>query len=170
LVYAVETAGGWRGLFAQGEYFRYQISRTGLATANFDGGYGALSWVLTGEHRTYNRLTGAYTGILPNRPFSRSAGGYGAWELVARVSYADLTDHFVAGSSLTAQPNAVNGGKQTDYTVGVNWYPNSLLRFMFNYVHTDLRKANDTVAVGAPLGVPVGTRADGIALRLQAAF
>jgi phosphate-selective porin OprO/OprP len=170
-VYGVESAGGWHGLFAQSEYFHYQVSRRGLSTDDFDGGYGAVGWTITGENRAYNRLTGSYGSILPRHPFSsRPGGGWGAWEVLARVSYTDLTDNFISGTALTAQPDAVNGGRQVSYTAGLNWYPNTLLRFVFNYVHTEVHKLNDTAVPGAPLGVAVGTRTDGIALRAQVSY
>ena len=113
LVYNGEFAAGYDNFFFQGEYDHYSVNRQGLATANFWGTYGMVSWVLTGEHRNYNRATGAYGSITPRENFSISKGGIGAWELAARVSYTDLVDHYAYGTALAAQPNAVNGGIQT---------------------------------------------------------
>ncbi|TAL03506.1 MAG: porin [Rhodospirillaceae bacterium] len=170
-VYNVEAAVDWKSLFFQGEYFHYDIDRHGLTTAGFDGGYVQASWVLTGEQHGYDKTTGAYTGVIPAKPFSLSNGDIGAWELAARVSYVNLTDNFTPGLALVGQPNAVNGGKQTSYTLGANWYVNSLMRFTFNYIHTDYSKANGTAVagapLGAPLGVPVGAKADALAIRAQ---
>jgi phosphate-selective porin OprO and OprP len=166
-VYNAEAAATWQNLMVQGEYFHYTLERRGLADNKFDGGYVQASWVLTGEQHNYDKTVAAYTGINPARPFSLSVGGIGAWELAARVSYVNLTDAFVAGRSLASQPDAVNGGQQTSYTFGLNWYPNSLLRFFLDYIHTDLKKANGTAVAGAPLGAPVGARADAIAFRTQ---
>lgn len=157
-------------MFAQGEFFHYTIDRRGLAAAQFDGGYAQLSWVLTGEHRAYDRAAGAYTGIVPAHPFSLSKGDAGAWEIAARVSVIGLSDHFTVGTPIANQPNAVNGGRQVGYTFGLNWYPNSLMRVMVNYVHTTLEKANGVAVTGAALGVPVGASADAVAARLQFAY
>jgi phosphate-selective porin OprO/OprP len=170
MVYAVEAAGTWRGLYAQGEYFIHHISRRGLQAAEFQSGYAQVSYTLTGETRGYNNAVGAYRGIVPSKPFSLKGGGWGAWEVAARFSYADLTDNFVAGTALAAQPSAVNGGKQRGYTLGLNWYPNSLMRVMVNYIHTDFTKANGTAVTGAALGAPVGAKADALAARLQFSY
>jgi phosphate-selective porin OprO/OprP len=166
----VETAAQYQNFLIQGEYFNYNISRRGLADANFNGGYVQASWVLTGERHNYDKTSAAYGGITPTKSFSTNGSGYGAFEIAARVSYIDLTDNFVAGRSLASQPAAVNGGKQTSYTFGLNWYANSLLRFTANYIHTDFKKANGTAVTGAALGVPVGAKIDSLGVRAQFAY
>jgi phosphate-selective porin OprO and OprP len=169
-VYNLETAAGFRSLFFQGEYFHYDIDRRGLATASFDGGYGEASWTMTGEARNYNPATGSYGGIIPDHPFSISRGGWGAWEVAARISSVSLVDNFIAGKSLAAQPNAIDGGRQTNFTLGLNWYVNSNMRYMLDWVHGGFDKASPTALPGAPLGSPVGTNFDAIAVRAQVAF
>jgi phosphate-selective porin OprO/OprP len=161
----VELAGNYGPFFAQGEYLHYSIDRQGLATAGFDGGYGEASYVLTGESRKYNKAAGAYGGIIPAHAFSPADGYWGAWEIAGRVSYVDLTSNFTPGVASSSQPNAVNGGKQTSFTAGLNWYPNSYMRFMLNYVHADFDKANSSSS--GILGQPVGATMDAIALRTQ---
>jgi phosphate-selective porin OprO/OprP len=163
-----ELAGNYGPFYAQGEYFHYSIDRGGLSTANFDGGYGEASYVLTGESHKYNRASGAYAGIIPAHAFSPSEGYYGAWEIAGRISYVDLTSNFTPGLASSSQPSAVNGGKQTNYTVGLNWYPNSYMRFMLNYIHSDFNKANSSSS--GILGQPVGATMDAIALRTQVAW
>ena len=165
-VYGFEAAGTHGSLFAQGEYFQYNVQRRGLGSNEFSGYYGMVSYTLTGEHRSYNRATGAYGAITPRHPFGVD-GGRGALELAARYSYTDLTDGFTAGIAQSAQPLAINGGKMKNFTVGANWYVNTYLRFMLNYVHSELDKANGTAVAGAALGVPVGYKMDGVALRTQ---
>jgi phosphate-selective porin OprO/OprP len=164
-VYNFETAAGYKNFFWQGEYFHYALDRRGLPQANFDGGYGQVGWTLTGESRKYIPETGAYSAIIPDHPFSLSEGGWGAWELGARISYIDLNDNFTAGLPLTSQPGAVSGGKQTSFTLGLNWYVNSNMRFMLNYVHADI----DRKSVTAPSN-PTGASVDAIALRSQVAW
>ncbi|MGH6957274.1 MAG: OprO/OprP family phosphate-selective porin [Caulobacteraceae bacterium] len=170
LVIDLESAATWNSLFWQGEYYRYRVDRRGLPSADFDGGYGEVSWTLTGEAHPYNRQAGAYYRIAPARPFSLEHGGWGAWELAARISYADLTSGFVAGEALSANPGAVDGGRQTAVTLGLNWYPDDFVRFLVDYNHVDVAKANGAAVKGAPLGAPVGASFDALSLRAQVAF
>jgi phosphate-selective porin OprO/OprP len=165
----VELAGNYGPLFWQGEYMHYSIDRDGLDTADFDGGYGEASYTLTGEAHKYNKATGAYNGIVPAHAFDPSQGYWGAWEVAGRVSYIDLTSNLNHHLALSAQPDAVNGGKQTVYTAGLNWYPNSYMRFMLNYIHADFDKAN-TSSSSVPFGSNIGATVDAIALRTQVAW
>ena len=166
----VELAGNYGPLFLQGEYLHYSVERDGLATADFDGGYGEVAYTLTGEARKYNKASGAYSGIVPAHAFSPSEGYWGAWEVAGRVSYVDLTSNFHAGQLIsgTSQPDAVNGGKQTIFTAGLNWYPNSYMRFMLNYIHADYDKINS--GSSGVLGQQVGATIDAVALRTQVAW
>jgi phosphate-selective porin OprO/OprP len=164
-VFNLETAAGYKNFFWQGEYFHYALDRRGLQQANVDGGYGQMGWTLTGESRNYRPETGSYLGIIPDRPFSLSEGGWGAWELGARISYIDLNDNFTAGLPLASQPSAVAGGKQTSFTLGLNWYVNTNIRFMLNYVHADIDRKSLTVPTNS-----TGATVDAIALRSQVAW
>jgi phosphate-selective porin OprO and OprP len=166
----LETAAVWKSLFWQGEYYHYEIDRRGLRDDSFDGAYGQVAWALTGETRRYNPQAGAYYRLYPDHPFSLKDGGVGAIELAARVSYIDLVDNYSPLTALSAQPAAVNGGRQSGYTFGLNWYPNDLLRFMLDYNHVDYSKLNGAAVAGAPLGVQVGTRFDALSLRSQIVF
>jgi phosphate-selective porin OprO/OprP len=165
-VFGFEAAGGFGSFFGQSEYFHYDVSRTGLGSNGFDGYYAFVSYTLTGEQRRYTPATGAYSAITPAHPFGVN-GGMGAWEVAVRYSNTDLTDNFVPGVAIAAQPKAVNGGKLMNVTLGVNWYVNTYLRLMFNYIHSDLDKANGTAATGARLGTAVGYKFDALAMRTQ---
>ena len=59
--------------------------------------------------------------LKPTKNFSLRNGGIGAWELVARVAQIDLNDRHV------------NGGEETAFTGGINWYVNSNIRFLADY-------------------------------------
>ena len=166
----LETAATFRSLFWQGELYRYEIDRRGLADADFGGAYGQVSWTISGEAHAYNPQAGSYFRISPRRPFSLTDGGLGAFEVAARVSYVDLDSNFRTGSALAVQPAAVNGGRQTGYTLGLNWYPNDLFRFLLDYDHVEYSKANGTAVKGAALGAPVGADLDALSLRAQVAF
>ena len=90
---------------------------------NFWGGYGQVSWFLTGENKKYKTSVGVFDRVKPKNRFSLKEGGWGAWELAARYSYLDLND------------KGIRGGIQSDTTLGVNWYLYSNLRLMLNWVH-----------------------------------
>lgn len=175
-VYGVELAAGWENLYAQGEYYHIGVDRSRLSSNGFDGGYFEASWTITGEHRKYIPAAGAYAGIIPNHPFSPWSNDYGlgAFELAARYSTINLNDHFHPGVAPPPGSNAVGGGNQTIYQVGLNWYPNANMRFMLDYLHGDINKQFSTAAgggiAGTPLGAPVGGTVDALVLRSQFAF
>lgn len=96
----------------QAERMHAVVAREG-GNAGFDGWYVAGSWVLTGEARGYRN--GRFRGGEPR-------GRHGAWELTARYSRIDLDD------------GAVSGGRQHDFTLGLNYYVNRNVRVMANYI------------------------------------
>jgi phosphate-selective porin OprO and OprP len=173
-VMGAELAGGYGPLYGQAEYFHYNVNRSGLSTASFDGGYIEGSYTITGEHRKYNPATGAYSGIVPDHPFSIShfaEGATGALELGARYSIIDLDSNYFPGAVLSPSTNAVSGGRQQVFTLGANWYVNSNIRFMLDYLHGIIGKHNGTAGVaGVPLGAGTGATFDAIALRTQVAW
>ena len=165
-VYSVEAAGAYGPLFFQGEYFWFNVERNaatglppiGAPSLKFDGGYAQASYVLTGETHTYNSAAAAYNGITPANPFSLSGGGWGAWEIAGRFSTIDLNDQL-------AQANGVAGGRQTIYTLALNWYVNRNVRFMFDYLHGDITKQVSPTNFG-----DAGAKLDAFAMRTQVAF
>ena len=160
--FGAEVAGGFQNLFVQGEGYNYRISRQGLPENTFWGGYLEGSWTITGEHRNYLPAAGAYSGIIPANPFSLSTGQWGAFELAGRMSYINLNDNFMAKAA-TPGANSVEGGRQTIYTLGLNWYLNPNIRFMFDYLHGVVKKEN---AAGAQAGASF----DALAMRTQVGF
>lgn len=106
----------------QGEYLRTTVSGRGYDDETLEGFYGYGSYFLTGESRAYKSKTGAWDRLKPNRNFDM-AGGWGAWELLAGYDYLNLNDR------------AINGGQAQTAKVGVNWYPNSHVRLMANFIH-----------------------------------
>lgn len=158
-VYSAEAAAGYGPLFFQGEYFWYNINRDfGLSSLKFDGGYVEASWTLTGEQRKYIPSTGAYGSIVPSNPFSLSSGGIGAWEIAGRYSVVDLNDQI-------GQATGTAGGRQTIYTVGLNWYVNRNIRFMVNYLHGTVDKQSSPV-----VATDTGAKFNALAMRTQIAF
>lgn len=152
---AGEAAAIWGPISLQSEYVHSFVKQEGARTdLGFDGGYAALSWFLTGESRAYEGRTGVFTRMAPKRNFTLK-GGTGAFELAARWSFIDLDskpDLLVL--------DGVRGGRETNYTIGVNWYANPYLRLMFNYIHADVENLTNT-------GLDEGGKADIFAMRLH---
>ncbi len=63
----------------------------------------------------------------------------------------------------------VNGGRQTNYTLGLNWFWNSNMLWKFNFIHTAFDKANPITAASA-LPIPLGLSLDTFAARFQFMF
>ena len=105
----------------QGELLKAAVRREpGLADFSAHGGYVFGSWVVTGESRSYS---GGNTGnIKPESP-------WGAVELLLRYSRLDLDD------------GAVRGGRQSDWTFGVNWTLDAHFKLQANVIRADSRRA-----------------------------
>jgi phosphate-selective porin OprO and OprP len=165
-VYSAEAAGNYGPLFFQGEYFWFNVERNaatglppiGAPNLNFQGGYAEASYTLTGETHKYNAASASYGGINPANPFSLKSGGWGAWEIAGRYSTIDLNDR--VGSAI-----GIAGGRQTVYSVALNWYINRNVRLMFDYLHGDIAKQINATNAG-----DAGSTFDAFAMRTQVAF
>lgn len=100
---------------------RTEVDRKRLSDPDFDGWYVQGSWILTGESRGYDFKNGTFKNPKPNSIVGQ--GGYGAWEIAARYSRLDLNDA------------DVDGGREENFTAGINWYPTPTFKFMANYVN-----------------------------------
>jgi phosphate-selective porin OprO/OprP len=95
---------------------------------NLNAWYGEVAYTLTGESRSYKN--GNFGYLKPARAFSLKNGGWGAWELAARYSEADLND------------GNFKGGGLSNVTVALNWYINNNFRLMANYTRMlDIRNS-----------------------------
>lgn len=103
---------------------------------NLDAWYGEVAYTLTGESRGYKN--GNFGYLKPAKPFSLKNGGWGAWELAARYSEADLND------------GEFKGGGLSNVTVALNWYINNNFRLMANYTRMlDIRNSPLSTLDGA---------------------
>ena len=118
----VEAAVVQGPLSVQGEYFQAAVDALAGDDPDFDSFYVLGSWFLTGEHRPYDG--GAFGRVKPANPWRD--GGLGAWEIALRYSTLDLTD------------GGIEGGEVDDVTFGLNWYPFANVRWMANYVLSDV--------------------------------
>ena len=107
----------------QSEYMTTDISRTANPDFTGDSWYVYGVWNITGETWTYK--SGVLATGLPTEPAS------GMWQLGLRYDHADLNDgSFTAPSTVTG----VLGGKESNWTAGVNWYWRSNFKLALNYV------------------------------------
>ena len=108
----------------QGEYINAKLTRKAKPNdLTFDGYYVYGSWFVTGESRRYEIEDGTFGRVRPMQ--NVTDGGIGAWELALRFSHLNLNDH------------EIRGGKEDNITLGLNWYLNPNIRFMFNYVRVE---------------------------------
>ena len=127
------------GLFGE-----YVISSQELAQSG--GGLGAgereevqnlgwqvsASYFLTGEANSFKAVT-------PKRPVTLgSGGGWGAWELTARVEGLDVDNE---AFPIFADP-ATSATAAFSWGVGVNWHLNRNVKLQFNYERTDFKGAS----------------------------
>lgn len=164
----LEAGASWKNLYASGEWFRVDVNRRAVGAIaspfdpRFDGWYLQGAWTITGERHPWSSANGGFNGVRPARPFSRNGGGLGAFEVAARYSVLDLNDR--AGAAGSAPPlGGVRGGEQKITTLGLNWYPNSVVRFLLDYQWVEVDRLS---ATGARLDTDVNV----VSLRSQFAF
>jgi phosphate-selective porin OprO/OprP len=132
----------------QGEYFHTFVNS--FQNLQFWGYYLYASYFLTGEHRRYGKRSGTFFEARPMHPFHPLRGEWGGWEVLFRHSYVDLND------------GRIRGGKERNFTFGLNWYLGNRMRLKFNYVHVYVKdRARPPVDNG---------RADILQARFQFAF
>jgi phosphate-selective porin OprO and OprP len=116
---ALWNVGGYSVL---AEYVRADLSARGGERPTLDGYYVTGSWVVTGEHRPYDRKAGYARRIQPQ-------GRWGAVELIGRYGRVDLDD------------GAVRGGTMDGWWAGVNWWATSRLKASVGYGTVELDRA-----------------------------
>lgn len=123
-------------LFIQSEYIGVPVAQTNGPDLYFDAAYINVSYFLTGENRTYNKLFGIIDRVFPFEDFFRVRGsdgcicsGKGAWEIAARYSFIDLNDA------------NIQGGRLHDFTIGLNWYLNPYTRVKWEVIQANLDRA-----------------------------
>ncbi len=142
-----EVAGVFGPFSFQGEYQKFDVQRRSTPVVavrdhSFDGYYGQVSWLVTGETRPYSPSEGEFGRIIPK---SRA----GAFELALRYSTLDLND------VTTVDP--IRGGSAVNVTLGATWYINANHRILLNLTQVN----NDANAKPgkdwAPLPTGTGT-------------
>ncbi len=105
---------------------KYSGNPDNTCDLEMDGFYVQAAYTLTGETRGYKAGSGAFAAIKPK-------GDGGAWEVVARYEDADID---VPGRSLSADLERM--------VLGVNWYVNKNVKFMLNYVDSEVDGCSST--------------------------
>lgn len=140
----LETLANIGSLQLSGEYMRLNVDRRGIdPNVEFDGGYVQAAYFLTGEHMPWNRKTGTVGRVKPFENFFLVRGcdcetkqGWGAWQVAARFSWADLSNEDILG------------GEGESLTLGLNWLFNPYARMQFNYITGQI--SNNAELTGGP--------------------
>jgi phosphate-selective porin OprO/OprP len=110
----------------QAEYKTRRVANNLNKDYNVTGYYALASVFLTGETRPYKG--GSFRRVIPKQ--SLGGGGIGAVELVFRYSVMDFSND-VIDANPTMPGQIINTG------IGLNWYLNSHMRLMYNFIITD---------------------------------
>ena len=134
----VEAAAVAGPLSIQAEYSSAWTDLGVDGTSRSWGAYVEASYFLTGEHRNYDRKKGVF---VRNKILEPLGQGWGAWQIAARFSRLKVLSQ-----------TGANAGNIRDISVGLNWYVYSNLRFMANYIYSDVDNdvfvdENDNVVV-----------------------
>ncbi|MFN0019710.1 MAG: OprO/OprP family phosphate-selective porin [Pirellulaceae bacterium] len=133
-LYGVETSANYGSFNIQSEFICALVDRRTRANVFYHGAYVQASYFLTGESRRWERRSGTFGRAEVLEPFfmvNTDHGictGWGAWELIARWNYLDLSEGSV--------------GTQYGYvdttSLGCNWYLNPYVYLQLNYDYADV--------------------------------
>ena len=160
----LENVWNFGSLQLVGEYQNIWLERDpgtagGDGDLRFDGAYMYAAYFLTGEHMPWKRSSGTLDRIKPLENFflvdtanDGVQGGWGAWQIAYRVSYADFND------------DNIFGGRGLSHTFGLNWYWNAYSRMQFNAIYGEIDGAavsdgdntRDVAGVTAPATILSG--------------
>lgn len=110
------------------EYIGTNVNSSDYNDPRFNGYNIDVSWVFTGEMRTYRKKSGVFNAVPVSRPVS--TGGWGAWEVAFRFSKIDFTS------------GTLEGGIMDTYSLGLNWCPTPFAQVTLNYRYIILNRFN----------------------------
>ncbi len=87
----------------------------------------AGSWFVTGEDNSFGSIT-------PKQSFDWGQGGWGAWELTARIGALDVDDDAFPNFATAASARAVR-----EWGIGLNWHLNKNVKASVNYLNSDFK-------------------------------
>jgi len=112
------------------EYYWQTVDSPQMNNPLFHGGDASVSWLITGETRSYNTVGGYFRSVSPAKTVLDR--GLGAVEAVLRFSYSDLND------------GPVQGGSLWRITPMVNWYFTDVTRLALVYGYGTLDRFETT--------------------------
>lgn len=118
--YGLEAAGAFGPLFFQGEYVNATFGQPIGGDQDVSTWYLQGSWLLNGGHKPYKAATGVFGSPKVDK---------GLWELTARYDTIENKD--------------IADREATSVILGVNYYVNANLRFMFNYTQGENEVTGD---------------------------
>jgi phosphate-selective porin len=118
---SLESLWGRGPFLVSAEYARAWVDAPASESPSFWGGSLVLSYVLTGEHRPYDKKLAYARRLMPLRKI-------GAFELVGRYSHVDVDDALV------------HGGMFDRGTIGVNWWATRRWKVGFDYGRITLNR------------------------------
>ncbi|MBI5788826.1 MAG: hypothetical protein HZA78_08240 [Candidatus Schekmanbacteria bacterium] len=98
---------------------------------DIDGYYLSASYFVTGEEQPVKR--GIYKPITPKENFDWDQGTWGAWQILIRYSDINLDKSLLDKGF--ADPARFTQGA-SEYTLGITWFLNEMLKIQCNYNHT----------------------------------
>ena len=119
--YALEAAGSFGPLFFQGEFANSTWGAPLGKDQDLQTWYLQGSWLINGGHKAYKSATGVFA--------SPKVVDKGLWELTARYDSAENKD--------------VRNREVNTWILGMNYYVNANLRYMFNYTKGDNQVTGD---------------------------
>ncbi len=129
-----EAGLSWNRLWVQGEWYglRTDISGGGGRDLFFSGEYVQAAYTVLGKPRQWKPKIAAWGSPSPTEVFNPLTNQWGAVEIAARLSAANLND------------GTIRGGRQTVWSAGVSWYPVDPLKFTLQYEHADVTANAET--------------------------
>ncbi len=111
----------WRKgpLLLGGEYTGVHVNSSVYDNPRVRGYNVGVSWVITGEMRTYRKKSGIFNPVPVSKPVNTE--GWGAWEVAFRYSTVNLSD------------GSLDGGVMDTYSLGLNWWLTPRAQFSPNY-------------------------------------
>lgn len=115
------------GFSVQSEIFVTEVDRfSGKSDYRFNGGYVYVSYILGQASRKFDNGKGVFKGL------KRSVASHNVWEIALRASEISLND------------GELEGGRERNYTLGLNWYWSDDIRIMLN--HTQVKSEKGALA------------------------
>ncbi len=149
-----ETAFLKKSFSFQAEYLTSKVE-TEVANFNFSSYYGQVSYFLTGESKKFKNSYSGFDRVKPKNNYGKN--GYGALEVALRYSNSNLNS------------KDINGGEQSDVTLGLNWYLNPSTRLMANTIFVNIKNTRPAEKI-TPANAKNGGKATVFQFRFQIDF